>query len=195
MSSEEEMTDDFDEPSSPPKPFPFTPFQPVDLSNKPEKPLLEQYEETRRAEEATHAGRRQAAIQRIRACLAQNPKLDVSKPSELQEKIANLTDEQLEFAADGMEDQLGISSTHAASKGVLKIADAILKQAGYALDPKAFEDVTMLSVISKKLPNASYYFQDWINMVAKMAEYVVVSRPAVDYLAIPAPVDPPLSVD
>lgn len=172
-SDEEEMSDHFELEEDNERPFSHLGSMNVNSPNKSEKPLLEQYEEKRKVEEAQHAGRRQAAIVRIRACLSQNPKLEIGKSSVLQEKLNEMTDDQLESTAESFEDQLGMSSTLTIPKGLVRGADEVLQRAfGLQINPKAYDDVQLLSIIGKKLPALSYHFSDWIQLAMKLAEYI-----------------------
>lgn len=185
-SDEEEMSDQFEEQDAPQNPFGFVPGDNVDNLNKPEKPLLEQYQETRVAEEAGHAARRRAAQDRIRVCLAQNPKLEIGKLSAQQEKMDAMTVEQLEAAALSMEDQLGVSSILTLPKGVLMATNTLLQQFGMKIDPQAFEDAQFLGAIAQLLPNVLPY-TNYIQVGFKSLQYLVMPEKVVEPIDLSSP--------
>src|SRR4051812_17919756 len=98
---DEEISDDFSENTALPDSTP-NPFVNPDDPNKP-KPLLEQYHERRVAEEAVDQKEREYYESRIRAIVSANPKIDIGKPSALQEKMAEMSLTQLKYALQSAE--------------------------------------------------------------------------------------------
>jgi hypothetical protein len=182
-SSEEDMYDNFEEgeegeASPTPYPLDINPINNVD-SNKA-KPLLEEYRETRIAEETAAANERSMLESRIRAIVSANPKIEIGKPSHLQEKLSEMTVEQLRFALQSAEDQLGISNPFGISKALLQLFDYGLQSfAGRKLNPDVYTDCQFLSSINRVVPNMTHQYQEPILMATKAIHYVSTTIPVI----------------
>lgn len=170
-SQEEEMTDDFEEEETDVPSPSYSPFANV-TANKPEKPLFEQYRETREKEEAEHAGEREQLEARLRACLAQNPKIEIGKPSAVQEKVEAMDLPTLRRAVIAAEDQVGLGTSTIIPKSSLKVLNRALTYGGMQLAPEAYEDPLLLHVINRNLPIVTWKYGEWIQTFCRLLEHI-----------------------
>lgn len=140
--------------------------------NKPEKPLFEQYRETKEKEEMEHAVEREQLEARLRACLAQNPKIEIGKPSAIQEKVDAMDLITLKRAVASAEDQVGFGSSTVFPKATLKILNRALNYAGMQLSDQAYEDPQLLYALSRNMPAMTWKYTDPMQMFCRLLEHV-----------------------
>ncbi len=192
-SEDEEISDNFEDETEAPRAPDAVFFPTSDDPNKP-KPLLEQYHERKLVEESADQKERAYLESRIRAIVSANPKVEIGKPSALQEKLGEMSTDQLKFALQSAEDQIGISNPFGMAKVSMQLMDYGLQQvAGRQFQPEAYEDCQLLGTINRMMPMMTHTYQDPLTCLAKMLQYLVNSQPVAPAPAqpVPAPAPPP----
>lgn len=171
MSSQEEENS-FDDVEEGPLQSPFGNPLSTATENKHEKPLLDQYREVREKEESEHAAERLQLEARLRACLSQNPKIEIGKPSAIQEKVDEMDLIALRRAVTSAEDQVGFGSNTIFPKTSLKILNRALNYAGIQLSDTAYEDPQLLYALSRNMPTMTWKYADPLQTFCRLLEHV-----------------------
>ena len=140
--------------------------------NKP-KALLQEYHEKKIQEEAAEQREREFIESRIRTIVLSHPKIEIGKPSALQEKLSEMTIAQLRYTLRSAEDQIGVGS-YGTEKAVLHLLDYALQTTlGKTFNPEVYEDCRLLTSIQRVMPAMSSYLQDPLHAAVTVLQSIV----------------------
>ena len=145
--------------------------EPTDNPNDVNKPssLLDEYHKVKEATEQGDSNERSMLEGRIRAIVAKHPKVNPFKSSKYQEEFKNKTIEELKFALQSAEDQIGVCNPYGLPKAVLNVIEvALMKYTGKIINPNLKEDPALLGILEKHIPKFIVQYGDYIQLAEKI---------------------------
>jgi hypothetical protein len=145
--------------------------------SEPKVPLLQEYNQEKQKQEQGDLGERAMLEGRIRAIIAQNPKIDPFKPSHLQGKFDEMSIDDLRNALKTCQDQMGIVHPYGVAKSILEVLDKVLQATvKRAIHPDAKNDSQILATLDSFLPAAIGKYGDYIQLGQKMYDALIMKK-------------------